>query len=125
VIIHCVKAWEELIRVRRETRPTQPWIIHGYRGKPELTEQLIREGFLFSVGDQINVDSMQLIPLDALYCETDEDEMSIRDVYQQAARSINMDTEAFASHVAENVRRVFPSLEAPKPYYADQEEETD
>lgn len=125
VIIHCVKAWEELIRVRRETHPTQPWIIHGYRGKPELTEQLLWEGFLFSVGDQINVDSMQLIPLDAIFCETDEDEMSIREVYQQAARSLNMEIETFASHIAENVRRIFPTLEPPKPFYPDQEEESD
>jgi len=47
VIIHCVKAWEELIQIRRETKPTQSWIIHGYRGKPELTKRLIQEGFLF------------------------------------------------------------------------------
>ena len=125
LIIHCVKAWEELIRVRRETRPTQPWIIHGYRGKPELTRQLIREGFLFSVGDQINVDSMQLIPPDSLFCETDEDDMSIREVYYQTARALNMDKELFASRIAENVRRIFPALEPPRPFFPDQEEESD
>ncbi|MDD2512266.1 MAG: TatD family hydrolase [Proteiniphilum sp.] len=122
VIIHCVKAWEELMQVRRETRPSQPWIIHGYRGKPELTHRLIREGFLFSVGNHIQVDSMQLIPLDALFCETDEDEMSIRDIYLQASHALNMDPEEFASSIAENVRRVFPSLEPPRPCYFDEEE---
>lgn len=125
VIIHCVKAWEELIGVKRETRPTQPWIIHGYHGKPELTDRLIREGFLFSVGDQINVASMQLIPLDALFCETDEDEMSIRDVYQQAARSLNMDPEQFSLRIAKNVRKIFPTLEAPRAWHPDLEEESE
>lgn len=125
VIIHCVKAWEELIKVRRETNPTQPWIIHGYRGKPELTERLIKEGFMFSVGDDINVDSMPLIPIERLFCETDEDEMDIREVYQQAAQAINMDLETFVNQIAQNVYRVFPSLEPPKPYDPEEEERED
>ncbi|MDR0421969.1 MAG: TatD family hydrolase [Proteiniphilum sp.] len=122
LIIHCVKAWEELVRIRREVKPTQPWIIHGYRSKPELTRQLVREGFLFSVGDSINVDSMQLIPLDSLFCETDEGEMSIRQVYLQASRALNMNMEDLAGRIAENVRRIFPALQPPKPYYPGDEE---
>jgi TatD DNase family protein len=126
VIIHCVKAWEELMQIRRETGPTQPWIIHGYRGKPVLTERLIREGFLFSIGDQINVDSMQLIPTDALFCETDdEDEMTIRDIYLQTSQAINMDMEEFADRIAENVRRIFPTVQPPRPYYLKEMEEED
>jgi TatD DNase family protein len=122
VIIHCVKAWEELIRIRREVKPTQPWIIHGYRGKPELTERLVGEGFLFSIGDNINVDSMQLIPLGSLFCETDEGEMPISRVYLQTSRALNMNVEEFADRVTENVRRIFPTLQPPKPYSPDEEE---
>jgi TatD DNase family protein len=123
VIIHCVKAWEELIQIKKETKPTQPWIIHGYRGKPELTQRLLQEGFLFSIGDQINVDSMQLIPIDALFCETDEDEMSIREVYLQASRAVNVDLEAFADSIATNIRRIFPTVQPPRPWYTKEIEE--
>lgn len=125
MIIHCVKAWEELIKVYQETKPTQPWIIHGYRGKPELTKRLIALGFLFSVGEDINVDSMMLIPIESLFCETDEAEMDIRDVYLQAAQAVNMDLEEFADQIAQNVRRVFPSLEPPMLSYDPEEEEDD
>jgi TatD DNase family protein len=123
VIVHCVKAWDELIQVKKETRPTLPWIIHGYRGRPELTKRLIKEEFLFSIGDNINVESMQLIPLDSLFCETDEDEMTIREIYLQTALALNMEMEEFAGRIAHNVRRIFPSLPPPKPYYPDEEEE--
>ncbi len=123
VIIHCVKAWEELIQIRKATKPTQPWIIHGYRGKPELTKRLIQEGFLFSIGDQINVDSMQLIPVDALFCETDEDEMTIREIYLQTSQAVNMDAEEFSDRVAENIRRIFPTVQPPRPYYPKEVEE--
>ena len=111
LIIHCVKAWNELIRVRHETKPTQPWIIHGYRGKPNLTEQLVKERFRFSVGSKINTHSMSLIPIDSLFCETDESEPDIREVYLQASKAANMDIEAFADKVAKNVHKVFPMLE--------------
>lgn len=123
VIIHCVKAWEELIKIRREAQPTQPWIIHGYRGKPELTARLIKEGFLFSLGDTINVDSVELIPIESIFCETDEDEMDIRTVYLQASHAKNMELEEFADKIAQNVYRVFPSLERPMPYDPDEEVE--
>jgi TatD DNase family protein len=113
VIIHCVKAWEDLIRVHRETKPTQPWIIHGYRGKTELTKQLVKEGFMFSVGDTINSESMPLIPIESLFCETDESKMNICEVYFQVAKTVNMDVETLAGKIAENVHRVFPALDTP------------
>ncbi|PLB85326.1 hypothetical protein C0T31_11465 [Dysgonamonadaceae bacterium] len=116
LIIHCVKAWDELIRVRQQSQPSQPWIIHGYRSNPELTKRLIKEGFMFSVGDKINIESLALIPLDSLFCETDEDEMNIRDVYMQAALALNMNLEDFANRIAQNVHRIFPTLQPPKPY---------
>jgi len=125
VIIHCVKAWEELMQVQRETRPTQPWIIHGYRCRPELTKRLMKEGFLFSIGDNINVESMQLIPIDSLFCETDEDEMTIREIYLQTSLALHMELEEFAGRIAENVRRLFPALPPPKPYYPSEKEESD
>lgn len=123
LIIHCVKAWEELIQIRQESNHTQPWIIHGYRGKPELTKRLINEGFLFSVGEDINVESMEIIPVESLFCETDEDEMDIRDVYAQAAQAKNMDLDEFAEKIAENVHRIFPTIEAPTPFDPEEEEE--
>ena len=32
LLIHCVKAYQELIAIKKELKPKQPWIIHGYRG---------------------------------------------------------------------------------------------
>ncbi len=125
LIIHCVKAWEELIKVCREMKPSQPCIIHGYRGKPELTRRLIKEGFMFSIGEHVNVDSMPFIPRHRIFCETDEGDMPILDVYLQASKVLNVELEEFAEVVATNVRRVFPDLQPPKPYSFDEEEMED
>src|SRR5690606_10702312 len=102
-----------------------PWVLHGYRGKPELTRQLVRKGFFFSVGDDINVESMELIPIENLFCETDEDVMDIRDVYAQAAQAVNMEIEEFAAKIAQNIHRIFPTLKAPKPFDPEEDEEVD
>ena len=108
LIVHSVKAWNELIGIRRETNPSQPWIIHGYRGKPELTQQLVNEEFLFSIGNHFNPLSLPLIPLHSLFCETDESETDIREVYLRAANVLNLNVEQFVEQIEKNVRRVFP-----------------
>ena len=45
LIIHCVKAWDELIASKKELKPRVPWIIHGFRGNATLAGQLIRRVF--------------------------------------------------------------------------------
>ena len=125
LIIHCVKAWDELINIYVETKPSQPWILHGYRGKPELTKRLIALGFYFSVGEDINVDSMEFIPIERIFCETDEDTTDIKEVYKQAAHAKDMDTEEFAEEITKNIHRIFPTLEAPKPFDPEEEAKPD
>ncbi len=117
LIIHCVKAWEELIKIHRDTNPSQPWIIHGFRSNPSITRRLIDEGFMFSVGDKLNVDSLQLIPIDRLFCETDEDDMDIREIYTQVANVLDLDLNIFADRIAQNVRAIFPNLPHPSKNY--------
>lgn len=114
LIIHAVKAWEELYHIRKDAKPTQPWIIHGYRGNPQITEQMAKAGFMFSLGERFNVDSLEFIPKDALFCETDESEITILKVYQQVAAALNVELDDFATQIAENVQRVFPALQKPQ-----------
>lgn len=49
MIIHCVRRYGLLMELHRELRPSQPWIVHGFRGKPELARQLLREGIQISL----------------------------------------------------------------------------
>ncbi len=71
LIIHSVKANDELIAAIRRHRPSVEWIIHGFRGKPELARQLIREGFSISLSSKYNPTVAQIIPTEKLYHETD------------------------------------------------------
>ena len=71
LILHIVRAFPEIIRLRMAEQPTQRWIIHGFRGKPELAQELLRHGFDISIGRVCNEASAAIIPPDRLFHETD------------------------------------------------------
>ena len=59
LIIHCVKAMDELLAVKKEFRPQQAWVWHGFRGKPEQAMQLLKKGFYLSFGEYYPDETMQ------------------------------------------------------------------
>lgn len=72
LILHIVGAWSELLRLHRDMRPSVPWIIHGFRGKPALARQLLDAGMYLSLGRHYNPSTALIIPSDRLLLETDE-----------------------------------------------------
>ncbi len=51
VVVHCRGAFNQLIStVKRVGLPERGGIIHAYSGSPEITQELIRLGFSFSMG---------------------------------------------------------------------------
>lgn len=110
MVVHSVKSWDRLIETYNVTKPQQPWILHGYRGKPELAKRLVDLGFYFSVGQYFNPEALKLIPNEKLFCETDESEMEIEEVYSRVADALQIELKAFAAIVEDNVKRIFPSM---------------
>ena len=45
LILHVVKAHNEVMRLKSELKPRNAWIIHGFRGKPELAQQYLQADF--------------------------------------------------------------------------------
>lgn len=86
IIVHCVKAMDELLRIRREMRPTLPWIWHGFRGKPEQMRQLLDAGMYISFGFKHNAQSMDECPAERMLFETDCDERPVSLLYEQTGK---------------------------------------
>lgn len=93
MILHIVKAWEHIISLRKQIKPNQPWIIHGFRGKPQLADQLINNGFYISIGEKFNIESIRQIPNDRILTETDESKLGINEIIRNiaSAKEINFD----------------------------------
>ena len=107
LIIHCVKAFNELIQLKKEISPCQPWIIHGFRGKLPLTLDCIRHGFYLSIGSRFQADALKAIPLDRLFIETDESEECIGNIYQRIAEVKGISLQELTEAINKNVREVF------------------
>jgi len=85
LIIHCVAAFNEVIAYKKRLQPKQAWIIHGFRGKPQLAEQLLGQGFVLSFGEKYNPDSVAVTPIDKLCVETDESMLPVEQIYHHIA----------------------------------------
>ena len=42
----------ELLKLKQQIKPANPWIIHGFRGKAALAEECLRHGFYLSFGEK-------------------------------------------------------------------------
>lgn len=92
VIIHCVKAFDELIEICKPFSTKIPIIIHGFNKSEELALQLISQGFYLSLNHTIfnkkEFDFAKL-PLSKIFLETDDYQLiSISDVYKTAAKKL-------------------------------------
>lgn len=108
LIIHCVKAWDELIALYKEYRASTPcWILHGYRGNVQQTASLSALGFYFSIGEKYNEDAVRTIPRESLFCETDMSDISVYNIYKNIALTLQMDINELVKMISININQSF------------------
>ncbi|MBD5305144.1 MAG: TatD family deoxyribonuclease [Bacteroides sp.] len=101
LVIHDVKAHDIIIGARRDLKPTQKWVIHGFRQKPQIAEMMLRAGLYISFGAQFNPETLSIVPDDRILAETDESEFSISDVIKRISAVRDKD---MTQIIAENTR---------------------
>ncbi|MCX3264770.1 TatD family hydrolase [Pedobacter agri] len=89
LILHCVRAFSELMELKGRLKVKVPMIVHGFNKNEELGKQLISKGFLLSFGTAIlkeNSGASKLLKsYDDFFLETDDAETSIEEIYETAA----------------------------------------
>ena len=71
LVVHCVRRYGRLMELHRTFSPHSLWIVHGFRGKPELARQLAAAGIGVSLGAP-RPDIAVVVPPELLFAETDE-----------------------------------------------------
>ena len=105
LIIHCVKAWPELIEIRKQFTSVVPWIIHGFRGNDELARQMLQFGFYISFGLHFHSEALRTVwETHRLYAETDDSHISIEDVYQRITSQLSITTEDLSDEILKNLQ---------------------
>jgi TatD DNase family protein len=112
VIIHCVRAWDELLAVQKLTRPKMSWLVHGFRGNKVLASQLISKGMYLSIWYEFAVrpESSELfrhLPRDRFFLETDGADVDIKLIYEKVAGDLAIDVEELKSIIFNNFNAFF------------------
>lgn len=105
LILHCVRALDDVLRLKRGTH--QPWIYHGFRGKPKQLRQLLDHGFFVSFGFRHNTESLRACPINRLFLETDDTPLHIGNLYDIAAPLLNTPPDVLNEHLWQNASSLF------------------
>jgi len=109
LIIHCVKAYNEIQQILKNAETDVPVIFHGFRGKPQFAKELTKAGFYLSFGNLFNKESLKMMPLDRIFLETDDKDLRIEEIYRLVAETKNISVERLIEAVGENFERCFKS----------------
>jgi TatD DNase family protein len=112
LIIHCVKAWDELLAAHKKIKPKMSWMIHGFRGSVEQAEQLLSKGFYLSFWFDfaLRKESTQLfrsLPKNRIFLETDGADVDIRDIYKKVAKDLDITVDELKGVILTNYNEFF------------------
>ncbi len=114
LIIHCVRAFNELLQLKNSSTIQVPWIIHGFNNKPAVAESLLKQGFYLSMGKALLIPqsnaakTLQGMPLQQLFLETDAaEDILISEIYAAAAKIVGMEMQDLQQQIFHNFKRVF------------------
>ena len=113
IIIHCIKAWDELLAVKKNYDNSIPWAIHGFNGSEQLARQLVHSGFFLSIGSSILSEnsktskSLGSIPTNRLFLETDTKEISIEELHLRASKILKISSHNLEEQIFKNFNVFF------------------
>ena len=111
VVLHCVRAFEDVIRVVSEYR-LKAVIFHGFIGSIEQAQRAVRQGFYLSFGERTfrspkSIKALRSTPLSHLFVESDESPTPIEEIYAKIAELRGIKVEELHNATKENFKRIF------------------
>ena len=111
VVLHCVRAFEDIIKVVGEYR-LPAVIFHGFIGSTEQAQRAIRQGYYLSFGERTfrshkTIEAMRSTPLSHLFVETDESVTLIEKIYTQIAELRGIKIDELLKATEENFKKIF------------------
>ena len=111
VVLHCVKAFEPLMRELAECEP-RAVIFHGFIGSPEQARQALAKGYFLSFGERAfaspkTLAALRETPLSQLFLETDDSPVPIAEIYARAAEARSVPAEELQRATLANYKRTF------------------
>jgi TatD DNase family protein len=116
VIIHCVKAYDDILSIRKKFNQSIPWIIHWFNAGEQIAGELIKYNCYLSFGRMLFKENSKAfgvfksMPLDRVFFETDDTGVGILQVYQKAAHARNVSLVELQKLIKNNFNNCFGDL---------------
>lgn len=111
LIVHCVRAFDEVIALLHERTPAVPVLFHGFNKHPNLGQSLLRKGYYLSLGTAVLSgrldDLIKEIPLHRVLLETDQQKTEIFEIYAYFCRTRKIPMDRLQAQLMDNFRTVF------------------
>ena len=112
VVIHCVRAWEELLAEHKKLKPLTPWLVHGFRGKKELASQLLSKGMFISLWFDFvlrpeSAFLLQSLPAERFFLETDGSGVDIGSIYKKVSFDLGLSVDDLKKQIFNNFNHLF------------------
>lgn len=112
LVIHCVRAFDEVLGILNRSKVEVPVIFHGFNNKPAVAKRLLDAGCYLSFGAAIlgaTAAALVLpeVPEEKIFLETDDSPVTITEIYQKTAWLRNTSGEALILQIEHNFRTVF------------------
>ena len=111
VVLHCVRAFEPLMRELAACEP-RAVIFHGFIGSPEQARRALAKGYFLSFGERAfaspkTLAALRETSLSQLFLETDDSPVPIEEIYARAAEARGVPTEVLQRATLANYERIF------------------
>lgn len=112
IVIHCVRAWDELFAVHKKLHPKMKWLIHGFRGNVKLANQLLSKGMYLSFWFDFvirpgSAKLLKSLPREKIFLETDGADVDIKVIYEKVASDLDISIDELKSIILTNFNNFF------------------
>ena len=104
LVLHVVGGWHLLLRERR-AHPEGIWVVHGFRGKPELLHQLEEAHIGVSLHPQYRWED---VPKRPFFLESDESDLPLRTIYSRTASHLDLTEKALSDTMLHRLNALRP-----------------
>lgn len=112
LIIHCVRAYNDIINLKKMFNPKQPWIIHGFNKNHQIANDLIKNNIFLSFGNALSLNKklqqiVKEIDSSKILLESDSSKKSIIDIYNTFASIKKQNINSVIEQINKNFNKIF------------------
>lgn len=111
LIIHCVRAWDEVISLLKKEGNKVPVVFHGFSKNEALARKITDAGYYLSFGKALEYEQARLaisaVPIYKILLETDDADIHIETIYEMAAQALSIDINLLSLQIQKNAAAFF------------------